>query len=89
MSAHGQSAFALWFRAASRRPPVVSQADQDVATRRAVPTPLNVMVRGDEVIIYLPSGAALTLSAEDAELSGRRLLDAADVARCKIPKAEP
>ena len=47
------------------------------------------MVRGDEVIIYLPGGATLTLSAQEAELSGRRLLDAADVARCRVPKASP
>lgn len=51
------------------------------------PRPLNVMVRGDEVIIYLADGATLTLSALEAELSGRRLLDAAEVARLRVPTA--
>ena len=66
----------------------MSDVEATSPTRRA-PRPLNVMVRGDEVIIYLPGGATLTLSAQEAELSGRRLLDAADVARCRVPKASP
>jgi len=46
---------------------------------------LNVAVRGEEVIIFLPGGAAIAMSAQDATISARRLLDAAEVAKGRIP----
>jgi hypothetical protein len=66
-------------------------SDGEVAFAKAgrPPRPLNVMVRGDEVIIYLPDGATLTMSALEAELSAKRLLDAAEVAHCRVPTAGP
>jgi hypothetical protein len=47
---------------------------------------LNVMVRGDEVIIFL-MGGSVTMSAQEAEVSAQRLLDAAAVAQRRLPNA--
>ncbi len=47
---------------------------------------LNVMARGDEVIVVLGGGVTLSLSAHEAEVSAQRLLDAADIARCLVPR---
>jgi len=46
---------------------------------------LNVVTRGEDVIVFLPDGGTVSMSAHEAEISARRLLDAADVARCRIP----
>jgi len=48
---------------------------------------LNVVTRGEEVIVFLPGGGTIAMSARDAEVSGQRLLDAAEVARCRVPGA--
>ena len=50
---------------------------------------LNVVVAGDEVMILTETGLKLQLDAAEAEISGRRLLDAADVARGRLPRARP
>jgi len=51
--------------------------------------PLNVMVRGDEVIILFSDGARVTMSAHQAEVSAARLLDAAAIARGQFPAQRP
>lgn len=50
---------------------------------------LNVMVRGEEVIILVPGRQRLTMTAHDAEISAQRLLDAAEIARGRLPKGRP
>jgi hypothetical protein len=46
---------------------------------------LNVLVTGDDVVILFGDGATVRMSADAAEMSARRLLDAAEVARGRVP----
>jgi hypothetical protein len=47
--------------------------------------PLNVVVRGEEVLILGPDGKDSVLTVEAARKSAQRLLDAAAVARGHLP----
>ena len=46
---------------------------------------LNVVVQAETVLVFISGGGTLSMSAEDAELSAKRLLDAADIARGRLP----
>ena len=58
--------------------------DPPAAERRQA---LNVVVAGDEVVILIAEGQSLRMDASAAEVSGMRLLDAATVARGRLPGA--
>ena len=51
--------------------------------------PLNVAVRGDEVLILGPDGHDIVLTARAAHRSAQRLLDAAAVAMGRLPPDSP
>ena len=51
--------------------------------------PLNPVGRDGEVEVKDPPEAAMHMSAEEADLSGIRLLDAADEARRREPRRKP
>ncbi len=47
---------------------------------------LNVVVAGNEVIVLLDDGKPIKMSIAEAVLSGRRLLDAAEIAQGRVPR---
>ena len=53
------------------------------------PGPLNPTTEGDDVVIHDPPEAAMHMSAEEADLSGIRLLDQAAKARERDNLQEP
>jgi hypothetical protein len=60
-----------------------------VAAGEVSDEPLNVAVRGDEVLILGPGGEDIVLTARAAQRSAQRLLDAVAVASGHLPSETP
>lgn len=50
---------------------------------------LNIVVAGDAVIVLLDDGKPIRMSIAEAVISGRRLLDAAEIAQGRVPHVGP